>query len=322
MTNLQVTEWSRYGRRRLYFKNSDGIQVGWYDPIGNRAVLEATDYSDDFERALTEYGILHGLEVAHSPLLPSADHPVTESLASEESDVVEHPAPPDPELSELPKPSGPAIPVDLVEEPWRDLCENLPGQAVLAKAAELQRESPVWTFIARITKTHNDERAFRIGGKGEQKVAHRLEMLPVGWKVLNSIGIGSGESDIDHLVIGPGGVYSINTKNHPDANIWVKGNTFMINGYRTPYVHKSRHEAKRVGRILSEATGIDVEPVGIIAPVGARGGYVVKSQPEDSKVFILTPSQLVPWMTSRPISFEDEVVRAIFDHARRSTTWR
>jgi hypothetical protein len=51
-----------------------------------------------------------------------------------------------------------------------------------------------------------DERAWRIGAVGEEAVAKRLEGFGAGWRVLHSVPVGKRGSDIDHLVIGPGGV--------------------------------------------------------------------------------------------------------------------
>ncbi|MBG6212216.1 hypothetical protein RCH23_000129 [Cryobacterium sp. CAN_C3] len=41
-----------------------------------------------------------------------------------------------------------------------------------------------------------------------------LSKLGPEWTVLHAVPVGSGSSDIDHVVIGPAGVFTINTKNH------------------------------------------------------------------------------------------------------------
>ena len=109
------------------------------------------------------------------------------------------------------------------EPPWQDLALNRPGQAVRAKAKELQDAAPVATFLARVAGIHTDERAWRLGDNGEVAVAHELGRLDSRWRALHSVPVGARESDIDHVVIGPGGVFTINTKNHPDARLWVRG---------------------------------------------------------------------------------------------------
>jgi hypothetical protein len=42
--------------------------------------------------------------------------------------------------------------------------------------------------------------------------------------------VGDRDSDIDHVVIGPVGVFTIDAKNHPQANVWVRDDTCKVNG--------------------------------------------------------------------------------------------
>ena len=65
------------------------------------------------------------------------------------------------------------------------------------------------TFVARVFGVHTEERAWRVGSVGERG------------------------SDIDHLAIGPGGVFTINAKHHAGAKIWVGGDTFLCRCERT-----------------------------------------------------------------------------------------
>ncbi len=53
------------------------------------------------------------------------------------------------------------------------------------------------------------------------------------WRVLHAIPVGERGSDIDHLAIGPAGVFTINAKYHAGAKIWVGGDTFLCRCERT-----------------------------------------------------------------------------------------
>lgn len=207
------------------------------------------------------------------------------------------------------------------EGPWVDLALNRPGQAVRAKAKELQDASPVATFAARVLGIHTNERAWRLGDNGEVAVAKELRRLGPDWRVLHSVPVGSGDSDIDHVVIGPGGVFTVNAKNHPDASVWVGGDAFMVNGKRKPYVHSSRFEAQRAGRLLSAAAGLPVDATGVIAVYGARGGYTIREQPKDGQVVVVARIEIAKWLARRPAVLAAEQVDAIYEAARRSTTW-
>ncbi|MET3982425.1 hypothetical protein ABIC27_000262 [Streptomyces sp. PvR034] len=88
-------------------------------------------------------------------------------------------------------------------------------------------------------------------------------LVPLGWRVLHGIEKGNG-GDIDHLLIGLGGVFSINTKNHPGASVWVGDSMAKVNGGKPhPYAAASQSEAAFVQRVLGRYCPFDVpvEPV-------------------------------------------------------------
>lgn len=157
--------------------------------------------------------------------------------------------------------------------PWIDLSQNQPGAEAREQAVAAWEASPIKTVLARVLVVHTDERVWRIGADGEEKVAAQLAKLAKKdprWRFLQAIPIGKPGSDIDHLVIGPGGVFTVNAKHHPRARIWVGGNTFMVNGNRVPYVRNSRHEATRAAQILTAAMGSPVHIEGLIVTVNAK----------------------------------------------------
>ena len=78
-------------------------------------------------------------------------------------------------------------------------------------------------------------------------VGKRLVKLGPAWRVLHSIPVGSRGTDIDHLVIGPGGVFSLNTKNHLGQRVWVHTDVVKVNGQSRNYLRVSEHEAQKAG---------------------------------------------------------------------------
>ena len=130
--------------------------------------------------------------------------------------------------------------------------------------ADRRAQAPIRTAVRRLFDMKTDERAWRVGAEGEALVGARLEKLSKrGWHVLHAVQVGNRGSDIDHVVIGPGGVFTLNTKRRPRANVWVGERAIQVNGQPTPYLRNSRHEAERAGRLLSEALGfpVPVRPV-------------------------------------------------------------
>jgi hypothetical protein len=185
-----------------------------------------------------------------------------------------------------------------------------------------KQAAPVRSLLARFLGVHNDERAWRIGADGEEAVGRALDRLAMRdprWCVLHSIPVGDRSSDIDHLVIGPGGVFSLNAKHHPGAKIWVGGNTFMVNGVRQPYVRNSRHEAARASHLLTATCGFPVDVTGVVVPVNA-GDIIIRKSPAD--VHVVGRRRLSRWLRRLEPLLDDVTVLAIYEIARRSTTWR
>lgn len=201
---------------------------------------------------------------------------------------------------------------------WTDLAENRAGAAVQAQADEARRQAPVRSFLARVLNVHTEERAWRIGAEGEQMVAHRLRKLDPRWKILHSVPVGDRGSDIDHVLIGPGGVFTVNTKNHPGKEVWVSERALMVDGQRQPYLRNSRHEAKRASKLLTAACGFEVAVQPIIVTVNAE--LTVKSMPPD--VEVVGSKSIRKWLEKRPVVLSDQEVEAIYALARRDSSWR
>jgi hypothetical protein len=210
------------------------------------------------------------------------------------------------------------VPSTTSPEEWTDLASTPAGAGIQAEAKALRSAAPVRTFVARVFGAHTDERAWRVGAKGEQLVAAQLSRLGPSWHVIHSVTLSETGTDLDHLVIGPGGVFSVNTKNHPGHRVWVRGDTFMVNGHRQTYVWASRSEGRKVALMLSAACGFEVAVRPVIAFVGVTD-LVVTEQPAD--VRICSRRRIAEWLAAQACTLSAGQVEVIFEVARRSTTW-
>ena len=224
-------------------------------------------------------------------------------------------------LHQWDEPAKPSVAVSQLERPWTDLALNRPGEGIRSLAKAHRNAAPLSAGIARLFNLHTYERAYRIGADGEVATGKVLARLPSGWKVLHSVPVGSRGSDIDHVVIGPGGVFTVNTKHHPNSSVWVAGETFLVNGTRQPYVRNSCFEAKRAARLLTGLSGFSVPVTGVVAVVGAHEGFKVKEQPRGGLVHVVARRNLAHWLTERPNLLGGWEIDCLFAHARRSTTW-
>lgn len=295
--DIEVNRWKRFGHDRLYV-SAQGTKLGYWDNQTQTVHPEAPEYLEPLESALVAYRSDPAARVP-GQRETSAETPVAPAVPVESSPT----------------------PTRQVERPWTDLALNRPGESVRHRAQAERQAAPVRTVVARMLKVHTPERAWRIGADGEAAVAARLSRLPDSWRVLHAVPIGSRGSDIDHVVIGPGGVYTVNAKHHPDANVWVGGDTVKVNGRNVPYVRNTQSEVKRAAEALSAAAGFPVFVTGLIAIVGAQKGLTVASQPRSGDVFVVGRKTIDDWLARRGPLFTSEQVDALFDVARKSTTW-
>jgi Nuclease-related domain len=214
------------------------------------------------------------------------------------------------------------IPVGPVDCHDKDLVWHQAGSIAQQQALALESDAPMRTWLARLSGAHTEERAWRIGAHGEKLVAERLISLrrrDPSWGFLHAIPVGERGSDIDHLVVGPGGVFTLNTKNHPGGRIWVGGEAAMVNGHRVPYVRNSRYEARRAGRLLSRAAGMQVAVVPLVVFVGLPD-ITVATAPDG--VHILRARSLVDWLLRQPPVLQRPAIEAVYDVARKASTWQ
>jgi len=137
------------------------------------------------------------------------------------------------------------------------------------------------------------------------------------WQSIHSIPVGTRGSDIDHVVLGPGGIYTINTKHHPRGRVWVGGDVILVNGVARPYVRNSRYEATRASRLLSMACGFPVPVRGLVVTVGAT--LTVKLAPAD--VTVLEAGCLPRWLDQQPALLSVPTLGHVYAAARREATW-
>lgn len=301
MTQLIETRWTRYGKDRVYVKTADGDDVGHVDLVARTVVAKAPDYETELQECLirwTRAPEAATQEAENEVLIPAApEEPATEAQPSEPARI------------ELP----------VTNEDARDLAANVAGAAARAKRNEVNAQAPVLNFVARLLGVKTDERAWRVGAKGEEKVANELAKLGPAWRVLHAVEVGQHGSDIDHVVIGPPGVITLNAKRHPRGKAWVGKRMVMVNGQKTDYLRNSRFEAQRAARLLSAACGWPVAAAAAVVFVDLDG-FTVKQMPVD--VHVTTRRRLVGWLLSLPAAIDGEAVDEIFSKAGLSSTWR
>ncbi|TLM86707.1 NERD domain-containing protein [Pseudarthrobacter sp. NamE2] len=156
------------------------------------------------------------------------------------------------------------------------------------------------------------------GALGEIAVGRLLQRLGPEWLVLHAVPVGTGASDIDHVLVGPAGVFTLNTKNHEGQPVWVAGRTLMVAGQKTRHLYNSAHEASRASKLLTTAAGFPVEVTGVVVVVGPKS-LTIKARPEQAAV--VTDAQLLRWLHRCPDVLDQQEVARISAAAARPGTW-
>ena len=305
-----VTRWRNFGHDRLYIRSLAGADLGWWDLTTDEGHALDPQLARELELIVRDWQASLGVGAPSRPVLRQVTPLEVEEPQADEPRAV--PAAPR-------RAAGYAEPVRTVVEPPADLLANRAGESLMRReVAELAAGRSSGRRFADFVPVAS---SWEVGAVGEQLVADELRKLAAldpRWGFLNSIPVNAKGTDIDHLVIGPGGVFTINTKHHRDARIWVSGDMLMVNGEKTWYVRNARHEAINATRRLSEATGRPIHAYGLVVPVGAAS-LTIKNAPGD--IAVVNRRRLVSYFAGLPTVLDKDTVLAVFEAARDCGTW-
>jgi hypothetical protein len=207
-----------------------------------------------------------------------------------------------------------------------DLARNAPGIGITHEATR-----------RRQTEGVGADRSWRLGADGEATVAEilhklttpspldRLRHRPPTWRVLHSVPVGTGRGDIDHVVIGPSGVVTINTKHHRAGRLALDGEQLVVNGRATDYIPKARREAERAATLLTTALSAVGHPE-LAAQMRVRpvlaivGGRVLVTQWTPGVAIVMT-RELLGTLTALPDVLDYAEVGVIYNVARHRMVW-
>jgi hypothetical protein len=157
-----------------------------------------------------------------------------------------------------------------------------------------------------------DAVAWRRGAAGERRTARLLSHLERhGWAVLHDLALPRSQANIDHLVIGPGGVFTIDSKQYrgrlqldPAGRLW-HGRYSLA-----PALRAVSFEADQAAQVLPDP-GVAVVPV-----VAVHGSQVPWGKVVSDGVPVLAATRLPSLLRALPAVLGPERVAALADQAR------
>jgi Nuclease-related domain len=155
-------------------------------------------------------------------------------------------------------------------------------------------------------------RAWRRGAAGERRTARLLVPLERhGWAVLHDLAVPGSQANLDHLIIGPGGVFVIDSKHYrgrlqldPCGRLW-HGRYPLA-----PTLRAVSFEADQAARVLPDP-GMAVVPI-----VAVHGAQVPWEKVVTQGVPVVSARRLPSMLRQLPAMLGPERVAWLADQAR------
>ncbi|AMB59178.1 hypothetical protein AWU67_10240 [Microterricola viridarii] len=200
--------------------------------------------------------------------------------------------------------------------------DRFAGQLVIDETLRQQTGATPRTATQRFfgrSPLADEARSWYLGAVGEIAVGGILERLPEGWSTRHALPVGTKGTDIDHLVVGPGGVFTINTKHHAGKSIWVARRTLMVDGHRQPYIPAATSEAGKVAKLLGARMPHPVPVQPLLVMVDPKR-ITVKERPE--RVRVLNSHEVRRWLREQPAVLSAEAVADVLAVIDDPASWR
>lgn len=178
--------------------------------------------------------------------------------------------------------------------------------------------------IPKMIKLRKKVKAINRGIEGEKAVGQYLEQFrSQGYQVFHDIpgdAVKGEKFNIDHVLIGPGGVFTVETKyvRKPGKGQCVverDGDTLLINR-RTPSrnpIIQAKAQSRHIAKVLSDSTGRTFA----VKPIVVYPGWYVKNKTVDSSVLVLNEGMVGRALADSSVSLEPEEVTLATYHLRR-----
>ncbi|MGN9792639.1 nuclease-related domain-containing protein [Streptomyces sp. OZ13] len=168
--------------------------------------------------------------------------------------------------------------------PENDLASRRPGATLRANSssgdsAATPDSGRLERLSSRLLRRRPMDESRRRELLGERRTGAELGRLTRhGWRVLHSIPLADG-ADIDHLLIGPGGVFTVRTEYHPQQSVRADDDTVRIDdGEPRPYIAECRAEAALVRKVLESHCDFPVRVQPVLVFVDAASLDVAATQ--------------------------------------------
>ena len=171
-------------------------------------------------------------------------------------------------------------------------------------------------FCWKVHSKFRQIRLCRMGLDGERATGEELnQLMKHGYRVYHDLQ--AGKFNIDHIVIGPSGVYAVETKyrskvagNGTNGVKVLRDNDrlcFPDNRIDSKAIPQARAQAKWLSEFLTKSVGKQTTVQAMVA----LPGWYVKPGPHDGTVLVISPKNPDNFFLSRPAILDDQMIQQV-----------
>lgn len=190
------------------------------------------------------------------------------------------------------------------------------GRSAAEGGRRLRVAELVRSRLARFLDLRAEAPASPNGANGRRVTGRWLGRLPTGWHVFNDVPVGEAGTSVDHLVIGPPGVFTVRKK-VLTGKIWLGPKSVLHNRRRTDLLPRASAEARRASQFLSAAVGRPVEVRGALAILA--DDWTIRRRPVD--IYVGATRGVKDWMLSQPVTLRAHEIAELAAAASKPGTW-
>ncbi len=182
----------------------------------------------------------------------------------------------------------------------------------------VQRSYATQTELGELEEWLGELPDARVPGRASS-IAERLDRLAdEGWETLHDVPLGRQGACVEHLVIGPGGLFTVTERRHPGEQVRARGRAMTVDGRPVAYLRDTRLEAGCTQDRLIAAGCAQIHVRAVLVLQGELDLDVVTG-PNDP---LVVARHEVPGLFRRmPVALDARQVPALAMVARRPATW-
>jgi hypothetical protein len=215
---------------------------------------------------------------------------------------------------------------DAAEGAQRRYEARQPAASAISACLAAQRQAPkrsVWAKLFGFGPLTEQSRKWYSNAIGEEHIADELAKLGPEWVVLHAVPVGERGQSVNHLAIGPAGVFAIDAVHQHGSTIEVRrdarSSQLYVNGAERPYIAQSRNVATDAAVSLTRAVGMNVPVRGLLVAVAPKS-LTVRDEPDD--VGVASDRSVRGWLAGAGRELSSAQIRTIADVAAQASTWR